>query len=147
MPDCPAAAREEQWAEKPRASCSARVRGLAHFLNPPVRLRPLLSRSSPFPTRAKGTSRSISSVAPLLEKQTSRSWGEMMPMSPCSASCGAGGRAGGGAGAVSCLSWLATGHALLRARPWRPQCCTEQGCGPTRGPSEPGGSAAPTRCH
>lgn len=37
-------------------------------------------------TLAKGTSRRISSVAPLLEKQTSRSRAEIMPMSPCSAS-------------------------------------------------------------
>lgn len=39
-------------------------------------------------TRAKGTSLMISSVAPLLEKQTSRSAREMMPISPCSASWG-----------------------------------------------------------
>ena len=40
------------------------------------------------PTRAKGTSRMMSSVAPLLLKHTSRSWREMMPMSPCRASWG-----------------------------------------------------------
>lgn len=38
-------------------------------------------------TFAKGTSRMISSVAPLLEKHTSRSWGPMMPMSPCCGAC------------------------------------------------------------